>query len=156
MTWNWKVIPCPHPHLEYQLLSQLLSNLVLGDEEVDETLHNVGGRTLAGMLPSHHHHHPLLYLQFKERAPQIPMYLSSPSWPGGRFQSQPTLAQWWSTDPGSSLAELKASTLASILKPCLNHLQLSCQQPLWWPCPDESPQAVGWKPAPCMAERERC
>ena len=49
------------------------------------------------------------------------MPLSSPSWPGGRFQSQPALAQWWSTDPGSSLAELKASALASLIKPWITY-----------------------------------
>ena len=50
-------------HLEYELLPQLLSNLVLGHKEVYEALHNVGGGTLPWVLTSHHHHHPLLHLQ---------------------------------------------------------------------------------------------
>ena len=55
-------------HLEYELLPQLLCNLVLGHKEVYEALHNVGGGTLPRVLTSHHHHHPLLHLQCQLQA----------------------------------------------------------------------------------------
>ena len=71
MTWYWNVTSRQQSnkkdsnikhHLEYELLPQLLGNLVLGHQEVYEALHNVGGGTLPWVLTSHHHHHPLLHL----------------------------------------------------------------------------------------------
>ena len=73
MTWYWNMTSRQHRnlkdsnkhHLEYELLPQLLGNLVLGHKEVYEALHNVGGGTLPWVLTSHHHHHSLLHLQWQ-------------------------------------------------------------------------------------------
>ena len=48
-------------YLEDELLSQLDSHPVFGDEEVNEALDNEGGGTLSRLLSRHHHHRPLLH-----------------------------------------------------------------------------------------------
>ena len=46
-------------HLEYQLLPELLGDLMLRHEEVHQALDHIGGGTLPGLRPGHHHHYPL-------------------------------------------------------------------------------------------------
>ena len=44
------------PHLENDVLPELLGNLVLRDEEVDQALDHERGGGLAGVSPGHDHH----------------------------------------------------------------------------------------------------